>query len=103
MSDISSFWMFLPFTLMGIGEILVNPALMHYSYVQAPEGLRSSVQAFNLVAAGAISNIFTSALSDAMIPENLNDGHIEYFYYANAVCALLGIVIYIVLFGVNDE
>lgn len=104
MSAISSFWMFVPFGLMGVAEILVNPALLHYAYVKAPEGLRSSVQGFNLVAMGAVPNVFTSALSTAMIPPaDLNAGHIEYFYYVNIAFAFLGLTLYLLLFPASEE
>lgn len=41
MSDISSFYMLLPFFLIGVGEVLVNPCLYFFVYDQAPPRTRS--------------------------------------------------------------
>eukprot|EP00122_Pirum_gemmata_P003316 Pgem_evm1s3000 len=87
MSSFTSFYMFVPFAIMGLAEILVNPVMLHFSYDQAPPRTRSLTQAFNLVACGALSNGFTAPLTTALSPfytDNLNDGHLEYIYYVSA-------------------
>jgi hypothetical protein len=56
------------------------------------------LQAFNLLASGAISNGFTASITTALsqyYPDNLNDGHIEYFYYVSAAGAVVAIPLYI--------
>lgn len=58
----------------------------------------SPTQAFNLLASGAISNGFTASITTALskyYPDNLNDGHIEYFYYVSAAGAVIAIPLYL--------
>eukprot|EP00435_Cladocopium_sp_Y103_P025964 s1043_g6.t1 len=88
MTRMSAFWMGIPMFLTGAGEILVNPVVYQYVFEEAPAPLRSMLQALNLVAAGSISNAITAALSP-LVPENLNDGMIVYFYYVNCIVALV--------------
>eukprot|EP00121_Abeoforma_whisleri_P014267 Awhi_evm1s13157 len=98
MSSFSSMYMFLPFAIMGLGEVLINPVLLHFSYDQAPPRTRSLTQAFNLVACGALSNGFTAPITTALAPyytDNLNDGHLEYIYYVSAGVGIIGIPLYL--------
>merc|ERR1719277_43560 len=96
MNNISAFWMFIPFGLVGFGEILVMPSMYHYAYEAAPKKVRAAVQAFNLVAQGCLSNAFSAALSRAFVPDNLNKGNLNVYYYVNVVVALVGIALYAV-------
>ena len=63
MKDISAFWIFMPFTLVGIAGILVNPCMYCYSYEAAPMQVRSLLQAINLFFQGSVSNAFTSVVT----------------------------------------
>eukprot|EP00929_Paragymnodinium_shiwhaense_P061434 TRINITY_DN30681_c0_g1_i1.p1 TRINITY_DN30681_c0_g1~~TRINITY_DN30681_c0_g1_i1.p1 ORF type:complete len:699 (-),score=92.78 TRINITY_DN30681_c0_g1_i1:80-2176(-) len=93
MTAMSSFWTLIPMTLTGIGEILINPVIYQFVFEAAPRRLRSIVQALNLVAAGAVSNAITAALSP-LVPENLNDGNIDWYFYANIISAAVMLVVY---------
>ena len=94
MRDISAFWIFLPFTLVGISEILVNPCMYCYCYESAPAQVRSLLQAFNLFFSGSVSNAFTAVVSKLLYPNNLDSGSLEYYYFANAGAAVAGIALY---------
>merc|ERR1712014_349434 len=83
MNEISAFWMLIPFTLVGFGEILVNPTMYFYAYSAAPPKVRATIQAFNLVAQGCISGALTGALQLAFMPDNLNKGNLNIYYYVN--------------------
>lgn len=96
MTRMSAFWMGIPMFLTGAGEILVNPVVYQYVFEEAPAPLRSMLQALNLVAAGSISNAITAALSP-LVPENLNDGMIVYFYYVNCIVALVSLLVFLAL------
>eukprot|EP00913_Durusdinium_trenchii_P010147 g9514.t1 len=96
MTRMSAFWMAIPMFLTGAGEILVNPVVYQYVFEEAPPPLRSILQALNLVAAGSISNAMTAALSP-LVPENLNEGHLVYFYYVNCLLALVALVVFLYL------
>eukprot|EP00123_Amoebidium_parasiticum_P016403 comp23412_c0_seq2/m.38907 comp23412_c0_seq2/g.38907 ORF comp23412_c0_seq2/g.38907 comp23412_c0_seq2/m.38907 type:complete len:596 (-) comp23412_c0_seq2:286-2073(-) len=85
MSNISAFIMFIPFALVGMAEICINPTLLHFAFSQCPPRTRSLAQAFNLFCSGGVSNAIVSTVTLFMadfLPDNLNHGgHIEYFYF----------------------
>lgn len=93
MSEISAAWMVFPFFFMGIGEIYTQPVVMHFAYTCSPPSMRTMTAAMSLVI-GAISNaLFTvqiAALS-RYVPNDLNNGHLEYGYYMNII---LGTALY---------
>jgi len=99
MRDISALWIFIPFFLIGASEILVNPCMYYFAYTMAPPRVRSLVQAFQLFFCGAVSNAFTAVVTKVAFPDDLDTGHLEYYYYINAVAALLGILIFFYLRG----
>lgn len=97
MSSLSAFSMMAPFAIVGIGEVLINPVLYYFAYNQAPIRTRSMMQAFNLLCQGAVSSAYTAALTTSMtvwFTDNLNDGHLDYFYYTNAAIGALGIPLF---------
>ena len=77
MKDISAFYIFLPFTLVGIAEILVNPCMYCFSYEAAPMELRSLLQAVNLFFSGSVSNAFTAVVAKMAYPNSLDDGGVR--------------------------
>uniref|UniRef100_A0A7S2IR98 Major facilitator superfamily (MFS) profile domain-containing protein n=1 Tax=Zooxanthella nutricula TaxID=1333877 RepID=A0A7S2IR98_9DINO len=97
MRDMSAFWMFIPFALVGAAEILVNPSMYYFAYTAAPPKVRSLVQAFNLFFNGAVSNAFSAVAMEATFPNDLDTGHMEYYYFLNVTCALVGVVLYLYL------
>jgi len=97
MRNISAFWMFVPFALIGAGEILVNPCMYYFAYTAAPARVRSLVQAFNLFMQGAVSNAFTAIVMKVAFPNDLDTGNLEYYYFINVVCLLVGIILYFYL------
>jgi dipeptide/tripeptide permease len=98
MSDISALWMVVPFFLMGLGEIYTQPVLMHLAYTQSPPAMRT-LAAVAAMLIGAVSTaLFTvqiAALSP-FVPNDLNQGHLEYGYISNII---LGGVFYVAYLG----
>eukprot|EP00933_Yihiella_yeosuensis_P026316 TRINITY_DN20420_c0_g1_i1.p1 TRINITY_DN20420_c0_g1~~TRINITY_DN20420_c0_g1_i1.p1 ORF type:complete len:610 (-),score=103.06 TRINITY_DN20420_c0_g1_i1:259-2037(-) len=97
MSAISAWWMSIPYALIGLGEILVNPVLQHTAYDGAHPSMRSMLQAFNLFALGGMPNAISSAFSQAvapLIPNNMNYGNLPVVYFINAGMGLLGCCMY---------
>merc|ERR1712217_985636 len=93
MTDMSSFWTFIPMLLTGMGEILVNPGGYSYVFEAAPKRLVSVVQALNLVAAGAISNAITASFSP-LVPEDFNVGNLNHYFCANMAIVLTMLLVY---------
>jgi len=94
MRDMNAFWMFIPFALIGAAEILVNPCMLCYCYLAAPPKVPSMAQAINLFFQGSVSNAFTATVTRYFFPNDFDSGHLEYFYFANVICALVGVLIY---------
>jgi len=94
MNDISAFLMFIPFAMIGIAEIFVMPSMYYYAFEAAPKKVRATLQAFNLVAQGSISNAFTAGLQLVLVPNNLNTGNLCLYYYVNTIVAFLGMGLY---------
>jgi len=94
MNDISSFLMFIPFLMIGIAEIFVMPSMYYYAYECAPHKVRATLQAFNLVAQGSISNAFTAGLQLTFMPDDINKGNLSVYYYINTAVAFIGIGLY---------
>eukprot|EP00931_Biecheleriopsis_adriatica_P013926 TRINITY_DN11545_c0_g1_i2.p1 TRINITY_DN11545_c0_g1~~TRINITY_DN11545_c0_g1_i2.p1 ORF type:complete len:680 (-),score=121.39 TRINITY_DN11545_c0_g1_i2:41-1909(-) len=106
MRDMSAFWIFIPFGLMGIAEILVNPVMYCFSYEAAPVKVRSLMQAINLLFNGSVSNAFTAVVSQATYPNDLDTGHLENYYYINIFMAFVGLIAYFLMtrcFGGGKE
>mmetsp|Transcript_64790 Transcript_64790/g.118332 ORF Transcript_64790/g.118332 Transcript_64790/m.118332 type:complete len:551 (+) Transcript_64790:138-1790(+) len=97
MSDMSAWWMCIPYFLIGMGEVLVLPVLQHFTYEGASPSMRSLMQAFNLFAMGGMPGAISSTLNLAMArftPNNLNQGSLPAVYQINIVLALFGCALY---------
>ena len=100
-SDISACWMFTPYFLMGIGEVGMNPVLQHMAYEGATPAMRPMMQAFNLLAIGALPGAVASAASQAMsalVPNNLDDGNLPTAFLIESAVGVLGIAVYLFVF-----
>jgi len=115
MSDLSAFWMVLPYFLTGIGEALVQPVIQYYAYACSPTSTRAFVQALVLVFTGmyplSLVTVFTTLLKHHL-RNNLNKKSddvagisigIEVFYYIGLLFAVVGIPLtYFVLKRVTE-
>ena len=98
MSDFSVWWMAIPFFLVGTAECLCNIPIYDLCYTQTPPAYRSLAQAVFLFMT-AVGNMLTGAFITALstyITDDLNDGHLEYFYYLCIVfvCMFIPINLY---------
>jgi len=96
-SGISAWWMMIPYTLIGIGEVLVNPVLQHTAYEGAPENMRSLLQAINLYAMGGLPNAFSEVLTEItapLVPNNLDNGNLPVVYFINVAIGVIGCGLY---------
>lgn len=97
MSDMSAWWMCIPYFLIGMGEVLVLPVLQHFTYEGASPSMRSLLQAFNLFAMGGMPGAISSTLNLAMAsftPNNLNKGNLPMVYQINIALAIFGCGLY---------
>jgi len=97
MSSISVFWMAIPYGMIGMGEVLINPVLQHCAYEGAPISMRSMLQAFNLFAMGGMPNAISAGISMATqtyTPNDLNNGNLVVVYLINAAIGAVGCAIF---------
>ena len=99
MSDLSVYWMLVPYFLVGVAESMISPQLYDLCYNEVPDDLRSTAQAMNLFM-NSVSGAIAGALSKACakyVRADLNESHIEYEYYAAAGLAAAALPAFILV------
>eukprot|EP00471_Norrisiella_sphaerica_P006960 CAMPEP_0184491068 /NCGR_PEP_ID=MMETSP0113_2-20130426/19537_1 /TAXON_ID=91329 /ORGANISM="Norrisiella sphaerica, Strain BC52" /LENGTH=665 /DNA_ID=CAMNT_0026875263 /DNA_START=109 /DNA_END=2106 /DNA_ORIENTATION=- len=97
MSNMSVFWMAIPYFLIGVSECLISVQVYELCYTEIPVEMRSSAQAINLFTTGLASAI-AAGLTVAFqvdIPNDLNKGHLERVYFTIAAIQFLTFLIFI--------
>lgn len=93
MSDISGWWVFLPYFITGCGEVLVNPIVQEYAFTEVAPKLRSLMMGFTLVAMGCTPSVVTAVFA-GFIPSDFNVGSVNTVYMANNVVSILLLIAY---------
>ena len=100
------FWQVPQYFLIGCAEVFTFIGQLEFFYEQAPDAMRSLCSALSLltVAFGQylssllvtiVTNISTKNGSLGWIPDNLNYGHIDYFFWLLAVLSVLNLIVYV--------
>jgi hypothetical protein len=87
MSHMSVFWQAFQFILIGTSEILAVVTGLEFFYSQSPTVMRSVAQSLNL-ATNAVGTLLSIPLllavnsnpGDEWVPENLDNGHLAYYF-----------------------
>eukprot|EP00928_Gymnodinium_smaydae_P028313 TRINITY_DN21611_c0_g1_i2.p1 TRINITY_DN21611_c0_g1~~TRINITY_DN21611_c0_g1_i2.p1 ORF type:complete len:586 (+),score=71.33 TRINITY_DN21611_c0_g1_i2:104-1861(+) len=97
MSGMTSSWMFMPYFLMGLAEIFTKPTLCHVAYSRSPPSMRLLAMATLLSISSISSAVYSSlvAILAPILPDNLNDGNLEYAYYISVVYAFVALVLFL--------
>ncbi|XP_077215202.1 protein NRT1/ PTR FAMILY 8.1-like [Tasmannia lanceolata] len=104
----SIFWQVPQYFIVGAAEVFTFIGQLEFFYDQAPDAMRSLCSALSLttVAAGnylstllvtIVTHISTKGGKLGWIPDNLNKGHLDYFYWLLAILSLLNFVAYLVI------
>jgi peptide/histidine transporter 3/4 len=85
------------YVLVALAECLINVTAYDVFYNEVPLDLKSTCQAINLfmVAMGSnVTSIFT-LLFQGFIPQDLNEGNLEYMYYALGGLSVFNVLAYV--------
>ncbi|KAK7836782.1 protein nrt1/ ptr family 8.1 [Quercus suber] len=102
----SIFWQVPQYFLIGCAEVFTFIGQLEFFYDQAPDAMRSLCSALSLttVALGnylstllvtIVTHITTKNGKLGWIPDNLNRGHLDYFYWLLAILSVLNLFVYL--------
>ncbi|KAI6698863.1 hypothetical protein NL676_018982 [Syzygium grande] len=102
----SIFWQVPQYFLVGCAEVFTFVGQLEFFYDQAPDAIRSLCSALSLtnVALGNyLSTLFVTIVTKVTtqngklgwIPDNLNRGHLDYFYWLLAILSLINFSVYL--------
>ncbi|ERN11101.1 hypothetical protein AMTRI_Chr04g181130 [Amborella trichopoda] len=106
----SILWQIPQYFFVGAAEMFTFIGQTEFFYDQSPDALRSLYSAFSLLTStvGSYLNSFilsiviavtTKGGSPGWIPNNLNEGHLDYFFWLLAGLSLLNLVVYVACAG----
>ncbi|XP_065854384.1 protein NRT1/ PTR FAMILY 8.1-like [Euphorbia lathyris] len=102
----SIFWQVPQYFLIGCAEVFTFIGQLEFFYEQAPDAMRSLCSALSLTTV-ALGNYLSTLLVTIVakvtsghgkvgwIPDNLNRGHLDYFYWLLAILSLLNFLVYL--------
>ncbi|CAN1150700.1 Protein NRT1/ PTR FAMILY 8.2 [Linum perenne] len=105
---ISIFWQVPQYFLIGCAEVFTFIGQLEFFYEQAPDAMRSLCSALSLTTV-ALGNYLSSLLVSIVtgvttrggkpgwIPDNLNYGHVDYFFWLLAVLSVVNLMAYLVI------
>ncbi|CAI0475539.1 unnamed protein product [Linum tenue] len=104
----SIFWQVPQYFLMGCAEVFTNIGQLEFFYEQAPDAMRSSCSALSLttIALGSylssllvtiVTGLTTRGGKPGWIPDNLNYGHVDYFFWLLAGLSFVNLVAFVVI------
>ncbi|XP_071723063.1 protein NRT1/ PTR FAMILY 8.1-like [Rutidosis leptorrhynchoides] len=105
-ANISIFWQVPQYFLIGCAEVFTFIGQLEFFYEQAPDAMRSFCSALSLttVALGNyLSSLLVTIVTDlstkdgkpGWIPDNLNYGHLHYFFTLLAVLSVLNLIVFL--------
>ncbi|XP_052187556.1 protein NRT1/ PTR FAMILY 8.1-like [Diospyros lotus] len=101
----SIFWQVPQYFIIGCAEVFTFIGQLEFFYEQAPDAMRSLCSALSLTTV-ALGNYLSSLLvtivtsitakdgKPGWLPDNLNYGHLDYFFYLLAILSVINLVVY---------
>ncbi|CAA7406405.1 unnamed protein product [Spirodela intermedia] len=105
---LSIFWQVPQYFIVGAAEVFTFIGQLEFFYDQAPDAMRSMCSALSLTTV-ALGNYLSTLLVTIVthtttrngklgwIPDNLNRGHLDYFYWLLAILSLLNFAVYLLI------
>jgi len=102
----SIFWQIPQYFLVGASEVFTFVGQLEFSYDQSPDAMRSLCSALSLLTIGLgnyLSSLIVTVVMFATtkggkigwIPDNLNEGHLDYYFWVLASLSLLNLLVYV--------
>ncbi|XP_049397996.1 protein NRT1/ PTR FAMILY 8.3-like [Solanum stenotomum] len=103
---LSIFWQIPQYFILGAGEIFTFIGNLEFFYDQSPNAMRSLCSALSLLTSAlghylssfiltVVTSITTQGGKPGWIPNNLNSGHLDYFFWLLAALSFCNFVIYL--------
>lgn len=104
----SIFWQVPQYFLVGCAEVFTFIGEIEFFYDQAPDSLRSLCSALShttTALGGYLSSFLVTIVTDVTtangnpgwIPDNLNRGHLDYFYWLQTLLCLINFLVYLLI------
>uniref|UniRef100_A0A0E0B752 Major facilitator superfamily (MFS) profile domain-containing protein n=1 Tax=Oryza glumipatula TaxID=40148 RepID=A0A0E0B752_9ORYZ len=105
-APMSILWQTPAYFLQGVAEIFSCIGMSQFFYDQAPDSMKSVCAALghlaiasgayiNTFVLGAVAVITTCSGAPGWIPDNLNEGHLDYFFWMMATLSLLNLAMFV--------
>ncbi|KAG9457631.1 hypothetical protein H6P81_002139 [Aristolochia fimbriata] len=102
---VSIFWQVPQYVLVGAAEIFTFIGQLEFFYDQSPDAMRSLCSALSLVTTAlgnylssfiltVVTYITTKGGKPGWIPDNLNEGHLDYYFWLLAGLSFLNMLVY---------
>ena len=105
---LSIFWQVPQYFIVGAAEVFTFIGQLEFFYDQAPDAMRSMCSALSLTTV-ALGNYLSTLLVTIVtrvtatdgrpgwIPDNLNRGHLDYFYWLLAILSIVNFAVYLLI------
>lgn len=105
---LSIFWQVPQYFIVGAAEIFFFIGQLEFFYDQAPDAMRSLCSALSLTTVSLgnylstllvtiVTRVSTRGGKLGWIPDNLNRGHLDYFYWLLAILSVLNFAVYLLI------
>ncbi|GMH24480.1 hypothetical protein Nepgr_026323 [Nepenthes gracilis] len=103
---LSIFWQIPQYCLVGAAEVFTFIGQLEFFYDQSPDAMRSLCSALSLLTTSLgsylssliltiVNAVTTADGGGGWIPDNLNEGHLDYFFWLLAGLGFLNLVVYV--------
>lgn len=104
----SIFWQIPQYFLIGAAEVFIFIGQLEFFYDQAPDAMRSMCSALSLTTnalGNYLSTLLVTIVTDittkngrlGWIPDNLNRGHLDYFFWLLAILSVINFLVYLLI------
>lgn len=105
---VSIFWQVPQYFIIGCAEVFTNIGQLEFFYEQAPDSMRSLCAALSLTTAGlgsylsavlvaVVTEVSTRGGAPGWIPDNLNYGHLHYFFLLLAGLSVVNLGAFVIV------